>query len=167
MSRSPLLAGLPPIAGADARWLILGNMPSVMSLSAGQYYGNPRNAFWRITAEVFGFDPDDGYERRTGALRQHRVAVWDVLRQCRRIGSLDSAVQPDSMVPNDFGAFFAKHPRVERVFFNGAAAERNYDRLVEIDVPVSYLRLPSTSPAHTMRYADKLALWREALLGEQ
>ncbi|HTY28458.1 MAG TPA: DNA-deoxyinosine glycosylase, partial [Mycobacterium sp.] len=65
MSRSPLLEGLPPIVGARPRVLILGNVPSVMSLAAGQYYGNPRNAFWRIATELFGFDADDPYERRT------------------------------------------------------------------------------------------------------
>lgn len=160
MSRSPLLAGLPPIADVHARLLILGNMPSVMSLAAGEYYGNPRNAFWRIAAELFDFAADDPYPQRTDALRRHGVAVWDVLRHCRRVGSLDSAVEPDSMVANDFGAFFANHPSIERVFFNGVAAERNFARLVRVDAPVSYVRLPSTSPAHTMRYADKLAAWR-------
>lgn len=160
MSRSPLLKGLPPIVGAAPRLLILGNMPSVMSLAAGQYYGNPRNAFWRIAAELFGFDPDDPYERRTDALRRNGVAVWDVLRHCRRVGSLDSAVEPDSMVANDFGAFFTEHPSIGRVYFNGAAAERNFTRLVALDAPLTYRRLPSTSPAQTMRYADKLAAWR-------
>ncbi len=160
MSRSPLLDGLAPIADVHARVLILGNMPSVMSLAAGEYYGNPRNAFWRIAAELFDFAADDPYPQRTDALRRSGVAVWDVLRHCRRVGSLDAAVEPDSMVANDFGAFFADHPSIERVFFNGAAAERNFARLVRVDAPVSYVRLPSTSPAHTVGYADKLAAWR-------
>ena len=160
MSRSPLLDGLAPIADTRARVLILGNMPSVMSLAAGEYYGNPRNAFWRIAADLFGFAADDTYPQRTDALLRHGVAVWDVLRHCRRVGSLDSAVEPDSMVANDFGAFFAGYPLIEWVFFNGAAAERNFARLVRVDAPVSYVRLPSTSPAQTMGYADKLAAWR-------
>ncbi|AQT79128.1 DNA-deoxyinosine glycosylase [Mycolicibacterium litorale] len=164
MSRSPLLHGLAPIASPDAQTLILGNMPSVLSLAADQYYGNPRNAFWRIAGEVFGFDADAPYSWRTEVLRGHRIAVWDVLRQCRRIGSLDAAVEPDSMAANDFSGFFATHPDIERVYFNGAAAERNYRRLATIDAPVSYRRLPSTSPAQTMPFAQKLAVWRAALL---
>jgi hypoxanthine-DNA glycosylase len=159
----PLLEGLPPIADDSAQILILGNMPSVMSLSAQQYYGNPRNAFWRIAGDIFGFDPASPYEERTGALRVRRVAVWDVLRLCRRAGSLDSAIEPDSMVANDFAAFLAAHPAIERVLFNGAAAERNFVRLAGIDRPLRYRRLPSTSPAQTMRYADKLRAWRDAL----
>lgn len=135
-------------------------MPSVMSLAAAEYYGNPRNAFWRIAGELFGFEVDEPYPRRVEALRRNGVAVWDVLHSCRRPGSLDSAVDPASMVANDFAAFFAAHPAIERVYFNGAAAQHNYARLVRIDAEVSYLRLPSTSPAQTMSYTDKLAAWR-------
>lgn len=159
----PLLEGLPPIADPGARILILGNMPSVMSLAARQYYGNPRNAFWRIAADIFGFDTAAEYSDRTAALRRSGVAVWDVLKLCRREGSLDSAIQPGSMVANDFGSFFDSHPAIDRVFFNGAAAEKNFIRLAAIDRPLRYRRLPSTSPAQTMRYEDKLRVWREAL----
>ncbi|RDH77928.1 DNA-deoxyinosine glycosylase [Mycolicibacterium moriokaense] len=159
----PLLEGLPPIVGDSARILILGNMPSVMSLAAQQYYGNPRNGFWRITGEIFGFDPGAGYDDRTAALRGRGVAVWDVLKLCRRQGSLDSAIEPDSMVANDFDHFFAAHPTIDRVFFNGAAAERNFGRLARVERPLRSRRLPSTSPAQTMRFEDKLRAWREAL----
>ena len=161
---SELLHGLPPIIGLDAQCLILGNMPSVMSLGAHQYYANPRNAFWRITGEICGFDADDPYDARTAALTAPGIAVWDVLRSCRRVGSLDSAVEPDTMVANDFDQLFERHPSITRVFFNGAAAEKNFNRLVRVAPDLRYRRLPSTSPAQTMRYADKLAAWR--IIGE-
>jgi hypoxanthine-DNA glycosylase len=157
---TPRLFGLPPIIGEGAHTLILGNMPSAMSLAAQQYYGNPRNAFWRITGDIFGYAVDDPYDTRTSALQTHGIAVWDVLRSCRRVGSLDSAVEPDSMEPNDFRKLFDKHPNITRVFFNGAAAEKNFNRLVRVAPDLSYRRLPSTSPAQTMRYEDKLAAWR-------
>lgn len=67
------------------------------------------------------------------------------------------------MVPNDFDTFFAAHPRITRVLFTGGAAEANYRRLVRVDVAVTYQRLPSTSPAHTMPITAKLAAWREIL----
>ncbi len=158
-----LLHGFAPIVGPGAHTLILGNMPSVMSLAAQQYYGNPRNAFWRITGDLFGFCPDDPYDERTVALIANGIAVWDVLRSCRRSGSLDSAVELDSMVANDFGAFFEAHPTIRRVVFNGAAAEKNLTRLVPATPDLHCRRVPSTSPAQTMRYTDKLAAWREAL----
>jgi hypoxanthine-DNA glycosylase len=160
---TPLCHGLPPIIGDGARTLILGNMPSVMSLGSQQYYANPRNAFWRIAGEVFGFDATEPYDARTAELTARGVAVWDVLRSCRRVGSLDSAVEPDSMVANDFDRLFERNPDIARVFFNGAAAEKNFTRLVRLAPDLRYRRLPSTSPAQTMRYADKLAAWREAV----
>jgi hypoxanthine-DNA glycosylase len=161
---SPPLHGLPPIIDDGARVLILGNMPSVMSLGAQEYYANPRNAFWRITGELFGFDASAPYEDRTTVLTAHGIAVWDVLQSCRRVGSLDSAVEPDSMVANDFGQLLERHRHITRVFFNGAASERNFNRLVRVAPDLQYGRLPSTSPAQTMRYADKLAAWR--VIGE-
>jgi hypoxanthine-DNA glycosylase len=160
---TPLLHGLPPIVGGTPDTLVLGNMPSVMSLSAQQYYGNPRNAFWRITGEVFGFPADAAYGDRVTHLVTAGVAVWDVLKSCRRGGSLDSAVQRDSMVANDFRAFFSAHPRIGRVVFNGAAAEQNYRRLVGEPATLTYVRAPSTSPALTVSYQLKRDAWRAAL----
>lgn len=160
---SPVLYGLPPIVGEGPHTLILGNMPSVMSLAAQQYYGNPRNAFWRIAGEIFGFSADAPYEQRCAALTASGIAVWDVLKSCRREGSLDSAVRPESMVPNDFQRFFDEYPSVSLVLFNGAAAEKNFTRLVSVDIEFDWHRLPSTSPAQTMGFVDKLAAWREAL----
>ncbi|WP_197377703.1 DNA-deoxyinosine glycosylase [Mycolicibacterium baixiangningiae] len=161
--RPPLLQGFPPIVGGAPQVLVLGNAPSVLALAKHQYYGNPRNAFWRITGALYDFGADDPYPERTAALISHGVAVWDVLRECRRAGSLDSAVEPASMVANDFGPFFRRYPTIRRVLFNGAAAEKNFRRLVSGDFEVEFSRLPSTSPAQTMRYELKLAAWRAAL----
>lgn len=157
--------GLPPIVGGRPTLLILGNAPSVLSLANQQYYGNPRNAFWRIAGELFDFDASAPYTERTAALIARGVAVWDVLQFCRRPGSLDSAVERDSMVTNDFDAFYATHAGIRRVFFTGGAAEANYRKLVRVDARVTYTRLPSTSPAHTMPFAAKLAAWRAILDG--
>lgn len=164
---SELLHGLPPIIGEGPHTLILGNMPSAMSLAARQYYGNPRNAFWRIAGDILGFDAAAPYEARTAMLTTHGIALWDVLRSCRRLGSLDSAVEPESMVANDFGRLFEQHPSITRVLLNGAAAEKNFNRLVRVVPDLRYRRLPSTSPAQTMPYADKLAVWQEAMAARQ
>ncbi|WP_370039197.1 DNA-deoxyinosine glycosylase, partial [Nocardioides sp.] len=161
---SPILNSFAPLVAPGARVLILGNMPGVRSLQDQQYYAHPRNAFWAITAELYGFDAAAPYPERVDALTGAGVAVWDVLRSCRRVGSLDASVEPDSMTANDFGRFFADHPTITRICFNGAAAEKNYRRLVALPHPPRQ-RLPSTSPAHTAAFSAKLAAWRAALTG--
>ncbi|MEW5808509.1 MAG: DNA-deoxyinosine glycosylase [Actinomycetota bacterium] len=157
----PTVRSFSPLVGDRAEVLILGNMPGVMSLEQHRYYAHPRNAFWRITAQLFGFDAAAPYDERVRGLTDAGVAVWDVLASCRRVGSLDAAVEPASMVANDFDAFFAAHPTIERVYFNGAAAARNYQRLVHTTHPLRTVRLPSTSPAHTAAFEVKLAAWRQ------
>jgi hypoxanthine-DNA glycosylase len=72
---TPLLGGFPPIVDGAARLLILGSFPSTQSLAVCQYYGNPRNAFWPITAALFDFDETAPYENRITAMQSHRIAL--------------------------------------------------------------------------------------------
>ncbi|PWV60501.1 DNA-deoxyinosine glycosylase [Plasticicumulans acidivorans] len=159
-----LLKGFDPIAGSDARALVLGSMPSVASLTAGEYYAHPRNHFWPLMAALYGTPADAPYAERAAALRQAGVAVWDVLAACRREGSLDSAIDPASMQINDFPAFFAAHPQLRHVFFNGTTAETVFRRWVlrRLDgLELNLVRLPSTSPAHAgQTFRQKLAAWK-------
>jgi len=153
-----------PIEKADATILILGSMPGEASLRAGQYYAHPRNLFWRIMGELLGTDPALPYDRRVQALKSARIALWDVLQSCRRKGSLDSNIDQESLVPNDFATFFRCHPKITHVFFNGAKAEECYRKHVQPDTrikTIEYLRLPSTSPANaSISYERKLEAWR-------
>ena len=117
--------------------------------------------FWQITSELFGFDPNAPYDVRLAALRYHGVSLWDVLHACRRIGSADSAIDPKSVVVNNFGELFANYPTITRVYFNGAKAAELFRRLAgEPGRPLDYRRLPSTSPAHVMPPGAKLAAWQ-------
>ncbi|WP_435627649.1 DNA-deoxyinosine glycosylase [Candidatus Ferrigenium straubiae] len=158
------IQSFPPIERADARILILGSMPGEASLRAGQYYAHPQNLFWRIMGELLGVDPALPYEQRVEALKAAGIALWDVLHSCRRKGSLDSDIDNGSLAPNDLAAFFRRHSKITRVFFNGAKAEECYRRhvLPGIEgVSIEYLRLPSTSPANaSIPYGCKLDAWR-------
>lgn len=156
---APLLDGLPPVIDARAGVLILGSFPSVRSLAEGQYYANPRNAFWPIAGELFGFDCAAPYSERLAALQSHGVALWDVLHSCRRAGSADAAIDPKSLVTNDFDWLFASYPGVSRVYFNGATAANLFERLIRHPAAVTCHRLPSTSPAHAIPRTAKLAAW--------
>jgi len=162
------IKGFPPIARPSARILILGSMPSAASLGACEYYAHPRNQFWPIAGAICGFDPQAPYARRKAALAAAGIALWDVVGSCVRPGSLDAAIDDDTIVANDFGEFLATHRRIVRICFNGRKAESAWRRLVEAQLPPSrkpdYRLLPSTSPAHAgMSYLRKLQIWRSAI----
>lgn len=161
----PILTSFDPIADKNARILILGSMPGVQSLNAGQYYAHKQNAFWRIMADTFVFPLTAPYAERSQQLLENGIAVWDVLHSCQRAGSLDSAIT--AAITNDFAAFYQRHPNIRWVYFNGASAERYYSLYVLpqlTDTNISYLRLPSTSPAHaSLPYQEKLSIWQAAI----
>lgn len=155
----------PPIERADARVLILGTMPGKASLRERQYYAHPQNAFWKITAQILGFDAASSYEVRRSSLTASGCALWDVLKSCARASSLDSDIDGATIVINDFMTFFASHPQIRRVCFNGAKAENLYLRHVRSRLAdhsrIEHIRLPSTSPANaTIPFAQKLRAWR-------
>ena len=156
------------MASGDAQILILGSMPGRASLNAVEYYAHPRNVFWSIMAALLNFDINQRYALRCGALKSSGVALWDVLRSCRRAGSLDTAIDPTSAEANDFSVFLQRQRKLRALFFNGAAAEALYRRHVLPGLGPStfkYARLPSTSPAHAaLTFEEKLRAWRAALL---
>jgi len=160
-----IVQGFDPIADSDARILILGSMPGIASLEANQYYGHPRNAFWRIMGDVYGAGLERPYAERTTILKEQGVAVWDVLKLCHREGSLDSNIKDE--VPNDFATFVEVHPGIERVLLNGGTAARSFRKHVRALCPgLPTVALPSTSPAYAaMRFEEKLRRWRDAMLG--
>ncbi len=164
----PVLRSFPPLAGHDARLLILGSMPGTASLAASRYYAHPRNGFWPIMAGILEFSATLSYEERCEQLIRHGIAVWDVLQQCTRPGSLDSNIDTASVVPNDIGCFLSAQVAVRHVFFIGSAAEQLFRRhilpgLAPARLPILQ-RLPSTSPAHaSLGFEQKLALWRNGL----
>lgn len=160
-----------PVANADARILILGSMPGAASLAAGRYYAHPRNAFWPIMTALLNLDASADYDQRLEALQRARIALWDVLRSCRRSGSLDSSIERETQVANDFEAFFAGHRRIDRILFNGAKAEDAFRRHVlsaGIGATLRLERLPSTSPANaSWSFARKLDAWRAAVIEDR
>ena len=106
-----LAQSFPPVADSSARVLILGSMPGAASLTAHQYYAHPRNAFWRIMGDLIGAGPDLPYAQRLERLKAAGIALWDVIAECHRPGSLDSAIVGESVVANDFSAFFGRAPQ--------------------------------------------------------
>ena len=113
------ISSFPPVARKDARTLILGSMPGQASLDAGQYYAHPRNLFWTFMGDLVGAKPTLIYSDRLEMLLKAKIALWDVVATCVRVGSLDIAITEE--VPNDFATFFV----TAQVFQRGQTTRRS------------------------------------------
>ena len=158
-----------PVLGPAPRLLILGSLPGRASLAAGEYYAHPRNLFWDLLGELAGAGRELAYPARIDLLRARGIALWDVIAEARRPGSLDTAIDLAGARHNDIAALVAREPTLRAVAFNGAAARALFQRhiaprLAPRSRPLACLALPSTSPAHaSMTRAAKLTAWRQIL----
>ena len=149
-----------PIIDSQSKILILGTMPGRESLEKQQYYGNARNQFWKIIYTLFEMDLEFDYEQRKKFLLDKRIALWDVIDNCIRKGSLDSDIKFERV--NDFTAIFSKYTNLRKIFFNGKKAQDIYEKKVGIYIPgIVHETLPSTSPAYTISLIKKIEIWKK------
>jgi hypoxanthine-DNA glycosylase len=147
------------IADENSRVLILGTLPGNESLRTGQYYANPSNQFWSLIMENKYVS---SYETRKQFLLNNHIAIWDVLQKANRIGSLDKNIFQE--IPNDFDTFFADHPNIQYVFFNGKKAKGYFERYCpRWMITKTCKTLPSSSSALEMNFMIKKTKWQDAL----
>ena len=157
----PLQRGLPPVLDAATRVLILGSFPGVASLTARQYYAHPRNHFWPLLGALLGLSLKDmRYARRLAALRAHRIGLWDTIVRCSRAGSADAAIRRAELA--EIALAKRRSPELELVCFNGQTAAGAAPLWREAGYAVGVL--PSSSPAYTLPFAEKLAAWRATIV---
>lgn len=163
---SPLTKqGFPPIIDDASRVLILGTLPSEESLRRREYYGHPRNQFWRILSAIYHVPFVEAYPGRVALLRQKQLAVWDVLEYGERQGSLDQAIR--KAVPNDFRGLFTTYQNLRAIVFNGRKARDLFEHKVVPQQALTGLEhlsrffVPSTSPAATLPLAEKIRQWSQ------
>ena len=146
-----------PVGAARPTLLILGSLPGEASLAAQRYYAHPSNQFWRLLGAALS-EPLAAlpYDERLARIAARDVALWDVVGEARREGSLDGALR--GVIANPLAAFVAGQPRLEAIGFNGQSAARIGRRALAGSGAVM-IDLPSSSAAYTARFADKVARW--------
>lgn len=155
--KSSLIHSFPPIVDNRSKILILGSMPGKESLRMNAYYAHPQNSFWKILFTLLELPFSTDHLERRSVLLQHEIAVWDVLKSCERISSLDTDIK--SAQPNDLRLLLRNYPRISGIFFNGKAAAVYFSKYFpDIQLP-NYL-LPSSSPAHRIKLDQKLLAWQ-------
>ncbi len=158
------ISSFPPIVDRESKLLVLGTMPGVTSLQKYEYYGYPQNQFWKIMFTTFSQLPvPTDFEEKIALLRENNIAVWDVLQDCERQGSLDSKIK--NHMENDIPKLLKDHPQISRILFNGKESHRYFVRAFGVIDGIEYFTMPSTSPAYTLKFEEKLKIWQKALLG--
>ncbi|MBE6899429.1 MAG: DNA-deoxyinosine glycosylase [Ruminococcaceae bacterium] len=134
-----------PVFDSESRILVLGTMPSPKSRELGFYYSHPRNRFWPVLAEIFGEEiPGTPEEKKNFCLR-HKIALWDVLKECEIEGASDSSIK--NAVPNDI-SIILNSADIKAIFATGTTAAKLYKKFIEPETKIPAIVLPSTSPAN-------------------
>ena len=156
-----MLKGFDPIIPEKPRLMILGSMPSVTSLDKQEYYGFALAASGRFCMRYLKCRLIPMLRKREILFQQH-ILLWDVIGECEREGSLDSAIRKERV--NDIAHLTAVYPTLHRVICNGRKAYELYQKhFPDIALPCSYL--PSTSNANrSIREEVLFAQWKQALM---
>lgn len=152
----------PPIISEGCKVLILGSMPSVTSLDKQQYYGHKQNDFWPMMFTYFNEPYSEDYIDKQHLLMEHQIALWDVLSSCEREGSLDSNITDE--LPNDIRGLIAQYPSITHILLNGGKAYQSFKKYFpDLLKEKQCIKMPSTSPAYTLKKDQKRKEWRKIL----
>ncbi|HWH22044.1 MAG TPA: DNA-deoxyinosine glycosylase [Allosphingosinicella sp.] len=158
MSSPNLKRSFPPVVDEHVRVLVLGSLPGEESLARAQYYAHPRNHFWTLMGEVLGTELVAlRYDERLRALLARRVGLWDTVESASRRGSLDGAIR--GHCANDLQTLATSLPELRCIAFNGGTSARIGEKQLGGASPFERLRLPSSSPAYTLPFDEKLEAW--------
>lgn len=158
-----MISSFPPIVSDGARLLILGTMPGVMSLTKQEYYAHRQNHFWKIVYSLLSNEPvPENFSDKVKLLYQNSIALWDVLAHCEREGSLDSNIK--NQIENDILGLLQAHPTIKTIAFNGQQSHKFFLKKFGTIDGITFHVLPSTSPAHTMKFEKKREAWAKVLL---
>lgn len=149
----------PPIIDGLSSVLVLGSLPGEVSLRRSEYYAHPRNLFWPILAALFDEPLPARCQDRLEMAARRRVALWDVVGVGARHASADATIRLHE--PNPIDRLLDAYSGIRGVAFNGGAALRLFGRHFARRDALTYLALPSTSPAHArLGFAEKLTRWQ-------
>ena len=153
-----MIHSFPPFVNSETEILILGTMPGIASLEKQEYYAHPRNHFWKIIYTLFDELPvSTNFEEKIKLLEKNKIGIWDVLENCERKGSLDIHIKNHQA--NDFENLFQQYPTIKKIIFNGKESHRYFIKSFGQIKGITYYVMPSTSPANTMSFENKLKNW--------
>lgn len=146
-----------PVIDENTRLLIVGSYPSEISRELGQYYGNPRNHFWKLIGSILGINLQEmEYNDRLSALKEHRIGLWDTVKSCQIKGSSDQSISNEEF--NDLSHL----THIKKIVCNGSKSMRAI-RNCNVPDGIEISLVPSSSPARAMKFSEKLKEWEKEI----
>lgn len=145
--------GLEPWVDEHSEILILGSLPSDVSIREQAYYQNKsKNSFWKLMHGLFGEGPDS-----KEFLMKHHIALWDCLAAANREGSLDSNILGGER-PNNIQQLLESHPSIRRIVINGKSTARDYFGRYFSDLynDIEIITVGSSSNTNSIEFETKL-----------
>jgi hypoxanthine-DNA glycosylase len=153
-----MIHSFPAFVHSDTEILILGTMPGITSLTKQVYYAHKRNHFWKIIYTLFSDqEVSQIFEEKIALLQANKIGLWDVLENCERKGSLDIHIK--NQKENDFDTLLSQFPAISTIIFNGKESHKYFIKKYGQIEGITYYIMPSTSPANTMSFENKLKIW--------
>lgn len=149
-----------PVVFQDTKILILGSFPSIQSFEKNFYYAHPRNQFWKILEKITTY-PANSRDQRLWLLKECKLGLWDMVKECSRENSLDSSLENEAV--NDLETFLQEHPTITKLAFTGKKAEALFKRYFShLEIETVYLPSPSAAYAK-MTFEEKAAEYKKRL----
>lgn len=159
--KDKLIDGFDPVFDKNSKILILGSFPSVISRQNGFYYGNKRNRFWQVLAEVFCEPLPTTVDDKIQFLKRRNIALWDIVDKTDLKGSADSDIKNFKVVNLKKVLDFCQ---ISVIICNGKKSFQIFS--ANYDLPQKVYVLPSTSPANVSFKKDEwLNVFKEILDG--
>ncbi len=149
-----------PIVYKDTEILILGSFPSIKSFKNDFYYAHPGNKFWKILEAVTAY-PINNRDQKLWLLKECKLGLWDMIRECTRDNSLDSSLENEEL--NNITNILETYSSINKIAFTGRKAETLFKmHFSYLDIETIYLPSPSSAYA-AMKFEDKVKAYKKAL----
>jgi len=149
-----------PIIFQNSEILILGSFPSLESFNKAFYYAHPRNQFWKLLSVLTSL-PINNIDQKMWLLKESKIALWDMVKNCTRENSLDTSLEDIEV--NDIASLLEAYPSIKKVAFTGRLSEKLFKMHFDyLEIETVYLPSPSSAYAK-MRFEEKLKNYKELL----
>ncbi|HHS92116.1 MAG TPA: DNA-deoxyinosine glycosylase [Campylobacterales bacterium] len=149
-----------PLVFKNSEILILGSFPSIESFNKAFYYAHPRNQFWKLLSALTSL-PIHNIDQKIWLLKESKIALWDMVKNCTRENSLDSSLEEIEV--NDIAALLEAYPSIQKIAFTGRLSEKLYQMHFNyLEIETVYLPSPSSAYAK-MRFEEKLKHYKALL----